>query len=127
MITVHIFKLQRIIEHESDAKNLMFFLIGVFAFTFYFYTPVMKPIFWPYHLNTIIILISVGLVAQYARMLSNQHQHATWSVLTFLIFLETGILGGASNYVPFLQTRDVGSFISLTLVFSRILLTKKHK
>lgn len=92
----------------SKIKNRLYLVLGsLLTFSFYYYKNVLQFNLWPYHVSTIALFASWIAVSLLIRKIERSKQHATLAMFSFLIFLETGILGGVGHLLTWLQTNNI--------------------
>lgn len=133
LMCTHVLQLQNVIS-SAAFKNLRMVLGLFFLLTFYFYKNIWLYGLWPYHVSNLVLLASVACLYFTALRLEKSMQHAAFAVFSFLIFIETGLLGGVGQLIPWLQTKNIMLFtiirlmpLILTLIFIYFRLHRKKR
>ena len=133
LISAHILFLQNVILKKT-LRLIHIVLIAATLFTFIFYKNVWRIELWPYHISQLALV--TGLIGIYLTLprLDQHLQHAALAVFSFLIFIETGLLGGVGQMIPWAQTKDMALFtifrlmpLALTLAFIYFRLNPKKE
>ena len=106
IMAVQILFLQNVFSTKLK-KILWFLLCSLLATTLYYYKNVLQFNLWPYHISTLALITSWLVISVIIRNIERSLKHATLAVFSFLIFLETGILGGVGHYLTALQTNHI--------------------
>lgn len=93
---------------STKTKNwLKLSLWGLLVLTFYYYKNVLQLNLWPYHISTLALFTSWLVITLLTKNIKQPLKHATLAIFSFLVFLETGILGGVGHLLTELQTRHI--------------------